>query len=473
MQTECRNEKLDFQACGARQVVAEFNGGTITSDGGVLLLKEVEAKRKIIKQFAACFTDHRDPDKIEHTVEELVGQRIFGLALGYEDLNDHDLLRGDPLLAAAVGKVDPEGQQRRREADRGAALAGKSTLNRLELRSDDPAKNGRYKKIALDEKKVDDFFINVFLQAHEEAPKLIVIDLDATDDPLHGTQEGRFFHGYYGDYCYLPLYFFCGDFLLCARLRTADKEAASGALDEIKRIVKRVRERWPEVRIWFRGDAGFSRDEIMTWCEQTEGVDYLFGQAKNQRLEKLLQSEMAEAKKEFEATGRAARVFGDFQYQTLESWSQQRRVVGKAEHLEKGANPRFVVTSLSREEYPAQTLYEDHYCARGEMENRIKEQQLELFADRTSTHYLKSNQVRMWFSSVAYVLMNEMRRLGLAGTEMEQAQCSTIRLKLLKIGAQIQVTVRRVVVRLASSYPFQELFRAIYRRLRGMEPLRC
>jgi len=473
MQTECRNEKLEFQACGARQVVAEFNGGTITSDGGVLLLKEVETKRRIIKQFAACFTDHRNPKLIEHTVEDLVGQRIYGVALGYEDLNDHDLLRRDPLLAAAVGKIDPEGQERRREADRGAALAGKSTLNRLELRSDNPAENGRYKKIALDEKKADDFFIDVFLQAHEEAPKLIVIDLDATDDPLHGKQEGRFFHGYYREYCYLPLYLFCGDFLLCARLHTADKRPGSRALDEIKRIVKRVREGWPEVEIWFRGDSDFSRDEIMTWCEQTEGVQYLFGQAKNQRLEKLLAAEMAEAKKEFEVTGRAARVFGDFQYQTLESWSRERRVVGKAEHLEKGANPRFVVTSLSREEYPAQRLYEDHYCERGEMENRIKEQQLELFADRTSTHYLKSNQVRLWLSSVAYVLMNEMRRLGLAGTEMEQAQCSTIRLKLLKIGAQVQVTVRRVVVRLASSYPFQELFLAIYHRLRGMEPMRC
>jgi hypothetical protein len=454
-------------------VVAEFNGGTITSDGGVLLLKEVEGRRKIIKQFAACFTDYRDPNLIEHTVEELVAQRIYGLALGYEDLNDHDLLRRDPLLAAAVGKVDPEGQERRREADRGAGLAGKSTLNRLELRSDDPAKNGRYKKIALDEKKVDDFFIDVFLQAHEEAPKLIVIDLDATDDPLHGKQEGRFFQGYYREYCYLPLYFFCGKFLLCSRLRTADKQPASGALDEIKRIVKRLRERWPEVRIWFRGDSGFSRDEIMTWCEQTEGVEYLFGQARNQRLEKLLAAEMVEAKKKFEATGQPARVFRDFQYQTLESWSRERRVVGKAEHLEKGANPRFVVTSLSREEYPAQSLYEDHYCERGEMENRIKEQQLELFADRTSTHYLKSNQVRLWMSSVAYVLMNEMRRLGLSGTEMGQAQCGTIRLKLLKIGAQVQVTVRRVIVRLASSYPFQELFLTIYRRLRGMESLRC
>jgi hypothetical protein len=471
--TECRNQKLEYQACGARQVVAEFNGGTITSDGGVLLLKEVEAKRKIIKQFAACFTDHRDPDKIEHTVEELVAQRVYGLALGYEDLNDHDLLRRDPLLAAAVGKTDPEGHERRRESDRGNGLAGKSTLNRLELRSDDPAKNGRYKKIAQDEKNVDDFFIDVFVQGQEEAPKLLVIDVDPTDDRVHGKQEGRFFHGYYGDYCYLPLYFFCGDDLLCAHLQTADKHPASRALEEMKRIVKRLREHWPEVRIRFRGDSAFSREEIMSWCEQTEGIEYLFGQAKNQRLQKLLAVEMEEAKQKFAATGQAARVFGDFQYQTLDSWSRERRVVGKAEHLEKGANPRFIVSNMSREEYPAQTLYEDHYCERGEMENRIKEQQLELFADRTSTHYLKSNQLRLYFSSVAYVLMNEMRRLGLAGTEMEQAQCGTIRLKLLKIGAQVRVTVRRVVVRLASSYPFQELFITIYHRLRGMEPLRC
>jgi Transposase DDE domain group 1 len=472
MQTECRNEKLEFQACGARQVVAEFNGGTITSDGGVLLLKEVEAKRKIIKQFAECFSDYRDPSKIEHTAEELLGQRIYGLALGYEDLNDHDLLRRDPLLAAAAGKIDPVGQARRRAADRGNALAGKSTLNRMELRSDDPKKNGRYKRIAVSEEKVDEFFVKVFLQSHVEAPQLVILDLDATDDPLHGRQEGRFFHGYYGGYCYLPLYLFCGDFLLCGRLRTADKQPADGALAEIKRIVRSLRERWPEIKIWVRGDSGFSREEIMAWCEHND-VDYLFGQARNQRLEKMLSVEMAEAKKLYEATGQAARVFGELQYQTLESWSRARRVVGKAEHLEKGANPRFVVTSLGREEYDARTLYEDHYCARGEMENRIKEQQLELFADRTSTHYLKSNQLRLWLSSVAYVLMNEMRRLGLAETEMAQAQCGTIRLKLLKIGAQVQITIRRVVVRLASSYPFQELFLVVYRRLRGMQPLRC
>jgi len=473
MQTECKSEKLVFQACGNRDLIAEFNGGTITSDGGVLLLKQVEAKRKIIKQFAACFTDHRDPDKIEHRVEELVAQRVYGLALGYEDLNDHDLLRRDPLLAAAVGKSDPQGADRRRETDRGSALAGKSTLNRLELRSDNPQKDGRYKKIALDVAKVDELFVKIFLQAQGQAPKVLIFDLDATDDPLHGHQEGRFFHGYYGNYCYLPLYIFCGDFLLCARLRQANQDQSAGALDEIKRIVTQVRETWPGVWIILRGDSGFSRDEMMTWCESQEKIDYVFGQAKNARLLKLLQAEMEEAKKQFEASGKASRVFGEKRYQTLESWSRERRVVGKAEHLEKGANPRFVVTSLSPEQYDARALYEVLYCARGEMENRIKEQQLELFADRTSTKYLKSNQTRLWFSSIAYVLMNETRRLGLAETELDQAQCSTIRLKLLKIGAQVRVTVRRVVVRLASSYPFQELFVAIYRRLCGLEELRC
>lgn len=472
MQTECRKEKLEFQPCGLRQVVGEFNGGTITSDGGVLLLKELDAKRQVIQQFAACFTDHRDSSRIEHTVEELLAQRILGLALGYEDLNDHDQLRRDPLLAAAVGKTDPTGEERRRVADRGNALAGKSTLNRLELRSDQPAKDGRYKKIAVSEEKVDEFFVNVFFQAHPEAPNQIILDLDATDDPLHGRQEGRFFHGYYGGYCYLPLYVFCGDFLLCARLRTADKQPAAGALSEIEGIVKRLRARWPEVRILVRGDSGFCREELLAWCEGHD-VHYLFGLARNKRLEAMLSPGMSEAKQQFDATGKAARVFCELRYQTLESWSCERRVVGKAEYLEKGSNPRFVVTNLSPEELDARTLYEDVYCARGEMENRIKEQQLELFADRTSTHFLKSNQLRLWMSSVAYLLMNELRRVGLAETEMSPAQCGTIRLKLLKIGAQVQVTVRRVVVRLASSYPYQELFLAVYRNLRGMELLRC
>jgi Transposase DDE domain group 1 len=346
MQTECRNERLKFQVPGARPIVAEFNGGTITSDGGVLLLQELEAKRQIIKQFADCFTDHRDQEKIEHPMKDLLAQRIYGLALGYEDLNDHDLLRKDPLLAAVVGKDDPSGEQRRRAADRGSALAGKSTLNRLELRTDEVEKDGRYKKIAIDATKVDKLFVKIFLQAHDRAPEIMIVDLDATDDPLHGHQEGRFFHGYYGHYCYLPLYIFCGDFLLGARLRLANEDPGAGALEEIQRIVEQVREQWPAVQIILRGDSGFSREALMSWCESQPGVDYVFGQAKNERLLKLLSSEMEEAKQQFAASGQAVRVFGEKRYQTLESWSRERRVVGKAEHLAAGANPRFNADSI-------------------------------------------------------------------------------------------------------------------------------
>jgi hypothetical protein len=475
LETDCNRELFEFQATGRRQVEAQFNGGTITSDGGALLLSQLEAKRGIVKQFAGCFVDHRNQDLIEHTVEELLRQRIYGLALGYEDLNDHEVLRSDPLLATVVGKEDPTGQDRRRESDRGKAMAGKSTLNRLELRTDDPEQDGNYKKIAVKAEEVERFFVEVFLNGHEKPPKKIILDLDATDDPLHGNQEGRFFHGYYGHYCYLPLYIFCGDYLLCARLRESGKDQSDGALEEIKRIVGQIRERWSEVEIIVRGDGGFCRDEIMDWCENN-GVDYLFGLAKNSRLLGLIERQMEQARLRYEITGKPSRVFTDFYYRTQKSWSRQRRVIAKAEHLDKGANPRFVVTSLGWWEEGAEdarSFYEDIYCARGEMENRIKEQQLELFADRTSTSKMKSNQLRLWLSSVAYVVINEIRRLALPGTKMEQAQCGTIRLKLLKIGAQVKVSVRRVLIRLSSSYPYQELFGYVYRALSELPVLRC
>lgn len=452
--------------------MAHFNGGTISPDGGAILLGQLESRRHIISQFAACFKDFRDPSLIEHPLEDLIAQRIYGLILGYEDLNDHDQLRSDPLLATIIGKSDPEGESRRRPADRGNPLAGKSTLNRLELRSDDPQKDGPYKKIAVDADAVSEFFVNVFLQAHPQPPQSIVLDLDATDDIIHGNQEGRFFHGYYDNYCYLPLYIFCGDFLLCARLRKADQDQAQGAREEIERIVTHIRKSWPDVEIIVRGDSGFCRDEIMSWCEANK-VDYLFGLAKNSRLLACIHKEIEQAQLRYEISGNASRVFADFRYQTRESWSRERRVVGKAEHLEKGANPRFIVTSLGWWEVEARELYEEKYCARGEMENRIKEQQMDLFADRTSTSKMKSNQLRLWFSSVAYVMVNEVRRLALAGTKMEQAQSGTIREKLLKIGAQVVVSVRRVVIRLASSYKFQELFEKAYRALSGLEVLRC
>ena len=466
MTTECIPHQFEFQGMTRRTVVASFDGGTLSSDGGVLLLAEVDRRLGLLEQFAACFKDHRKPDLVEHSLEELVRQRVLGLALGYEDLNDHDELRTDPLLASVVGKADPTGSDRRQEQDRGKPLAGKSTLNRLEWGT---VKQDRYRKISLDTEAVDRFFVDVFLAAHPSAPEEIVLDLDATDDPLHGEQEGRFFHGYYGEYCYLPLYIFCGFHLLCARLRKANVDASSGAVAELERIVARIRQSWPEVRIIVRGDSGFAREELMSWCE-THGVDFVLGLARNARLQRALGGELTQARTLFEGSGVAARVFKDFVYQTQKSWSRQRRVVGKAEHLSKGANPRFIVTSLPSEKWSAQVLYEKLYCARGEMENRIKEQQLCLFADRTSTHHLSSNQVRLWFSSVAYVLLHELRRLGLAGTDLAQARCDTIRTKLLKIGAQVKVTVRRVWVHLANSSPYAALFAQIVGQLRASPP---
>ncbi len=460
MTTECSQFVFGFHPQKRREIRAQFDGGTITSDGGGLLLREVEKRVRILRQFAACFTDYRNPDLIEHKVEEMVAQRVYGLALGYEDLNDHEELRNDPLLAVLVEKADPSSQ----------VLAGKSTLNRLELSKETASRKERYKKIVLDHGAVDRLLVQVFLEAHQEAPQEIILDLDATDDPLHGKQEGGFFHGYYGHYCYLPLYIFCGEFLLGAGLRSSHIDASAGSVEELKRIVAQIRSAWPLVRMVVRGDSGFCREELMAWCE-AEGVDYLLGLAKNERLKAEIVKEMEEAKAQYQETGRAARRFQEFVYQTRESWSRARRVVAKAEHLEKGENPRFVVTSLSREAWPAQALYEEHYCARGDMENRIKEQ-LMLLSDRTSTHYLRSNQLRLYFSSIAYVLLQMLRRLGLEGTELAKAQCTTIRLKLLKIGALIRITVRKVWISLAGGYPHVELFRQVYEKLCAM-PLKC
>jgi hypothetical protein len=474
-----------FGQLGSRELVWRFDGGDITSDGGGLLLKHVEERTAIVRRLAACFTDYRAADRIEHPLVDLVGQRVYGLALGYEDLNDHEELRRDPMLAAILGKDDPKGENRRRARDRGKALAGKSTLNRLELTPADfdpdcpwplgekpPASPPRqYKKIVVDPESIDRLMVGVFVEAHLEPPACIILDLDATDDPLHGHQEGRFFHGYYDEYCYLPLYIFCGEHLLCARLRTANVDGAADSVEEVARIVAQLRLAWPNVRIILRGDSGFCREALMAWCE-AERVDYVFGVAQNARLSREVEAELAQAAALYEATKEPARVFKEFQYSTRETWSRARRVVAKAEHLAKGANPRFVVSSLPVEEYPAQALYEHLYCARGDMENRIKEQQLDLFADRTSSHKMWANQLRLYWSSMAYLLLQALRRLGLGGTEMAKAQCQTIRLKLLKIGAQVRVTVRKVWVSLASGCPYAELFARAMENL-AATPLRC
>jgi hypothetical protein len=359
MKTHCTQRSLEFQTQNKRHLVAHFNGGNICSDAGGLLLQQTEKLTGIIRGFADCFTDHRDPDLIEHTVEELVAQRVYALALGYEDLNDHDELRNDPLLAVLAGKNDPTGRNRVRNRDKGKALAGKSTLNRLELTPVRANKKSRYKKIPVDRHAVDAFFIEVFLDSYKQPPSEIILDLDATDDPLHGQQSGRFFHGYYNTYCYLPLYIFCGEHLLCARLRPSNIDASAGSVKELDRIVSDIRRRWPDVRIVIRGDSGFCREPIMNWCERND-VDYVLGLAKNPRLKDEIAAHMQRARAMYEQTHQAARVFKDFRYQTLESWSRSRRVVGKAEYLQKGENPRFVVTSLS-ESYPYQQLFRQVY----------------------------------------------------------------------------------------------------------------
>jgi len=422
-----------FQQVGRREVIGRFDGGTISSDAGGVLLREVERRCEILKRLAGCFRDYRDPERIEHRVEELIKQRVYAIALGYEDLNDHDRLRHDVVMGVLCEKSDPRGRDRVRERDRGKAVAGKSTLNRLELTPEGANENSRYKKIVAQGEQIEEVMVDVCIESELQAPAEVVLDVDATDDPLYGKQEGRFFHGYYAEYCYLPLYIFWGEYLLCARLRKANEEPASGVVEELKRIVKKLRQAWPEVRIIIRGDSGFCRDQIMSFCEQNEKMDYVFGWAKNERLYKEIEAELLQAQQLHNSTAQAARVFKDFVYRTRKSWSRERRVVGKAEYLAKGANPRFVVSSVSSEEKDARTLYEDFYCARGDMENRIKEQQLGLFADRTSTGWMRSNQLRLYFSSFAYILMQRLRQLGLNGTELAQAQCDTIRLKLFRL----------------------------------------
>jgi hypothetical protein len=467
--TECTQTSFTFANHARRQVVARFDGGAITSDGGSVLLRQIEQRTGIVRQFAACFRDHRQPAQVEHSVRELVAQRVYGLALGYEDLNDHDQLRADPLLALLSGKQDLAGAQRRRPQDRGNPGAGKSTLNRLELTAAEGGASSRYKKIALDTAAADRLLTALYIQSQPRQPERIVLDLDATDDPLHGNQEGRFFHGYYGHYCYLPLYIFAGDQLLCARLRPADIDAAAGALGEVQRIVEQLRESWPGVEILLRADGGFCRDEILSWCE-ANAVGYVIGLPKNGRLRRRIQRRMKLARRRFVKTGKAARAFGDFRYRTRASWTRRRRVVAKAEYLAKGENPRFVVTSLTPEQAAAQHLYETIYCARGEMENRIKEQQMGLFADRTSTASLRSNQIRLYFSSIGYCVMEALRRLGLAGTKMARAQCTTIRLRLFKIGARIRITARKIWISLASGYAWAEIFEQVYENLERGEP---
>jgi len=464
VRTDCSRDQLEFQGFHGRRVEAAFDGGRQTSDAGLLLLREVAERTGLLKRFTACFSDHRRQDLVEHSVEELVSQRVLAQVQGYEDLNDHDTLRDDALLAMASGKRDLTGAHRIRERDRGHALAGKSTLNRLERTPAQPS--ARYHKIVYDGEAIPFVFIDHFVDSHPQPPARIVLDLDATDDPLHGQQEGRFFHGYYRSYCYLPLYIFCGEHLLWAELRRSDIDASAGSVEALEAIVGRIRARWPEVAIWIRADSGFAREAILAWCEAND-VEYVLGLARNRRLVRAMGGELQAVREEAERTGETARCFQDLRYRTKKSWSRERRVVAKAEQLGTKSNPRFVVTSLDAASYPAQALYEKLYCARGDMENRIKEQQLGMFADRTSTATMRGNQLRLWIASLAYTLAQALRRIGLAGTALAKAQVDTIRLRLLKLSGVVKISVRRVRIALSSAFPLQGLFARVLRNLQA------
>ena len=458
MPAECRPPAMQFARLDGRAVVADFGGGVMTSDAGALLLGATDRAIGLVDRFAACFSDGRTPGRVVHEVATLVGQRVFGIALGYEDLIDHDALRHDPVLSVVLGRLEA----RRPDC---APLAGKSTLNRLEHA---PEGAHRYRRIGHDGGAIETLFVDLFLDAHGQAPERLILDLDATDDPLHGHQEGRFFHGYYDCHCYLPLYIFCGDHLLAAKLRRSDIDASAGAADEVARLVARIRERWPAVEIVLRADSGFAREGLMAWCE-ANGVDYVFGLGRNRRLVERIDAALAGAEHDACLSGETARRFADFSWSTRESWSRERRVVAKAEWMpgrgEDGANPRFVVTSLSTERIQARPLYEQLYCARGDMENRIKECQLDLFADRTSAHTMRANQLRLWFAAMAYVLLAALRRIALAHTRLARATCGSIRLKLLKIGARVRLSTRRIRIAMATGCPHAAEFARAHARL--------
>jgi len=468
---------MEFQGLGCRKVQAAFDGGHVSSDGGVLLLREVDSRFNLCARFARCFTDYRDQRFVEHSIESLARQRTLGLCLGYEDLNDHDLVSLDPLFATACGKEDPEGKKRsnRHAREKGQALAGHSTLDRIELTPQEVDLNDpqrRYYRIVHHPDQIEQFFLDVFLENFKESPSEILLDFDPTDILLHGDQEGRFFHGYYGNYCYLPMYVFCGDQFVAVRLRTANRDASDGAVELFDYIVHAIRARFPKTRIIIRGDSGFARESLMAYCEQGLSLYYIFGLAQNKRLRNRIRLYCWRAQQAHAKTGVCARVYTEFRYRTLDSWSRSRRVIAKAEHLDKGPNPRFVVTNLPGHEIQARTLYEEHYCARGEMENRIKESQLDLFADRASSHVMRANQLRIWFSALAYVLMNTLRKEGLKKTRLAKATSGTIRTLLLKIGARVEVSVRRVVAHLSSAAPYQDVYTQAWKHLQTI-PVRC
>lgn len=450
MNTECTPDQLEFQGFKKRKVIVKHDAEISSSDGGLLLLSEIEKKYSVINQLSECFIDNRNQSYVQHSLKTLLTQRIFGLCQGYEDLNDHDQWRSDPLLALAC------------DIDTNKTVAGKSTLNRLELGKEVTEEYGdRYNKISWDDEKVENLFIKIFLDNYKDTGKPMILDFDATDDLLYGNQEGKFFHGYYDSYCYLPLYVFCGEYLLAAKLRTSNRDGCDGTKEILERIIPMIRKRFPHIQIIVRGDSGFCREEIMRFCEN-HNVDYIFGLARNNRLCKAIAGQLKTAKRLYDETCESQRLFCELKYKTQKSWSKTRRVVGKAEYLAKGENPRFVVTSLPILQWIGRALYEDLYCARGDMENRIKEQQLYLFADRTSSAWFSSNQLRLWFSSFAYMFFVLLRTVALIDTDLKRAQAVTLRIKVLKVAAIVKVSTRRILIRFPSAYPYWGIWTKAY-----------
>jgi len=433
--TKCTTEQTEFPGIKGRKIICEFSGGDVTSDGGSLLLRQVDRKIGLTGEVAKILPDPRRQNSCDHSLITMLRQRVYGLALGYDDLNDHQTLRKDPGFQTAVDKDND--------------LASAPTLCRLENRAD------RNTAWAIHKVMLDNF-----IASYDHAPDEIILDFDSTDDTVHGHQEGRFFHGYYDQYCFLPLYVFCGEHLLVSYLRPSKIDGAKHAWAILALLTKRLRKVWPGVKIILRADSGFCRHRMLSWCER-HGVEYIIGIAQNNRLLALANDQMQQAHLQYLQTGQKQRLFADFYY-SAGTWGRKRRIIVKAEHSAKGANPRFIVTSLTGD---SRALYEDVYCARGDMENRIKEQQLCLFADRTSAHYWYANQFRLLLSSLAYILMQTIRRLALTGTELAKAQCGTIRLKLLKVGAVIIRNTRRIRFLLSSSYPYQGLFFKVAARL--------
>ncbi|MEQ8387050.1 MAG: IS1380 family transposase [Coleofasciculus sp. A1-SPW-01] len=482
--TDCIPKQFKFKPVKSRQVIADFQGGTVTSDAGLTLIADLDRKLQITSRFAACFTDYRQANRIDHSVESLVAQRLYGLVQGYEDVNDHEQLRHDPMFGLALGKIIGEGRQP-------VVLAGKSTLNRLEHCPETVTNRveSRYHRIGHNASAIEKLFVEWFLESYNQPPKEIILDLDVTDDQVHGEQEKAFFNTYYNGFCYAPLYIFCGKHLLVAKLRPSNVDPADGALEELKRVIKQIRSRWSNVGVLVRGDSAYAREEIMEWCESQVGVDYVFGLSKNNRLMQMTMETQKKARASYEHHKQRVESFLEtlfnpetkfpevenlvspyvlyrsINYQTQKSWSRPRRVVAKVESNHTDVKVRFVVTSISTKKVPPGELYRQKYCPRGEMENRFKEQQLELFSDRTSTHSFEGNQLRLWFSSVAYVLMNALRGRCLAATDLRSAQVGTIRTKLLKLGARLRVSVRRVLISISSGCPYKDIFATAHRCL--------